>query len=52
MRGRTTPLAPSRFLEALPENAVEPFESKSQQALGVDELAAMTETLLARLSNR
>jgi len=52
LRGRVTPLAPSRFLEALPEDHTEEYVRKDIAPIEVDDLAAMTRDLLARLGTR
>ena len=50
MRGRVTPLTRSRFLEGLPEDALEVYQSPVKQTLELDEVAAMAEALLAKLA--
>jgi DNA helicase-2/ATP-dependent DNA helicase PcrA len=49
MRGRTTPLTPSRFLDKLPEEWTEAMDDPDTQALDFDELESMTADILARL---
>jgi len=49
-RGRVVPLVPSRFLEGMPEDAYEEYHHEGEEAMSHDEVAAMTEALLARLS--
>ena len=48
-RGRIVPLAPSRFLEGLPEHVMQTYEGKGQSQLGADEISQMAEALLNRL---
>jgi len=49
MRGKATPLAPSRFLEGLPEDAVEHIEDVATAPLDTEEIAARTRAFLAAL---
>lgn len=49
-RGRVVPLVPSRFLEGMPEDAYVEYHHEGEAAMSHDEVAAMTEALLAQLS--
>jgi len=49
-RGRVVPLVPSRFLEGMPQDAYVEYRHEGEEAMSHDEVAAMTEALLARLS--
>ncbi len=50
MRGKATPLAPSRFLEGLPEELLEHVEDKATAPLDTEEIAARTRAFLASLA--
>jgi DNA helicase-2/ATP-dependent DNA helicase PcrA len=49
-RGKEAPLAPSRFLEGLPEHAVEHLEPEVEPTMDKDELAQAASDILAMLS--
>ncbi len=49
LRGRVTPLTPSRFLDGLPEDAHEAYQHKGQQTMDTEEVASMADQLLAQL---
>lgn len=49
LRGQTTSLVPSRFLDGLPPECIEERQSVVEQPAGFDEVAAATERLLAQL---
>jgi DNA helicase-2/ATP-dependent DNA helicase PcrA len=49
MRGKATPLTPSRFLDGLPEEHLEHIEDRATAALGAEEIAARTRAFLASL---
>lgn len=51
-RGRVVPLAPSRFLQGLPEEAIEHYQHEGQSSMSADEIAAASDALLAGLRNR
>jgi len=50
MRGRITPLAPSRFLEGLPEEDVEAHHDEASPPLDFDEISKLGDDLLAKLA--
>ena len=52
MRGRTQPLAPSRFLEGLPEEALCEYGITIEETPDHEEVEAITNALLARLSGQ
>ena len=52
LRGKRTPLTPSRFLDGLPEAAIETIEATISTTLAPDELAAMSAALLEQLAAR
>ncbi|MBX3270197.1 MAG: UvrD-helicase domain-containing protein [Sandaracinaceae bacterium] len=49
MRGRATPLVPSRFLEGLPEHAIEHYDAKLDAPVAHEEAAAFGKALLDQL---
>ena len=50
LRGKVTPAAPSRFLEGLPEHAVEPYARENRPGMATTELASLADQLLAQLT--
>ena len=52
LRGTVTPMTPSRFLEGLPEDAIEVYSHPGEQTIEVDEMASMSRDILARLTAR
>ncbi|MEY4509417.1 MAG: hypothetical protein RLZZ450_1539 [Pseudomonadota bacterium] len=52
LRGKVTECAVTRFLEGLPEHAVEPYARKDRPALDSSEVADLAGELLARLRAR
>jgi DNA helicase-2/ATP-dependent DNA helicase PcrA len=50
LRGKVTPAAPSRFLEGLPEHAVEPYARENRPGMASQELANLADQLLAQLT--
>lgn len=49
MRGRTTPLTPTRFMEGCPEDLVEAMDLEVPQSVSYDEAAEMSAAILAQL---
>jgi DNA helicase-2/ATP-dependent DNA helicase PcrA len=49
MRGKASPLAPSRFLEELPAEAIEEIEDVATAPLATDEISARASAFLAAL---
>ncbi|HEY8431182.1 MAG TPA: ATP-dependent helicase, partial [Sandaracinaceae bacterium] len=49
MRGKATPLVPTRFLEGLPEEHVEHYERDDDAPMAADEAASLGRALLAQL---
>jgi len=49
LRGRVTPLVPSRFLEGFPDGAWETYKHTGEEELSSEELADMASALLDRL---
>jgi superfamily I DNA/RNA helicase len=49
LRGKVTECAASRFLEGLPEDAIEPYSRKDRPALDMNEMADLADQLLSRL---
>jgi len=49
MRGKTTPLTPSRFLEGLPEDAIEHYEAMIDPPVEPDEAVSFGKALLDQL---
>jgi len=52
LRGKVTECAVTRFLDGLPEHAVEPYARKDRPALDSNEVADLAGELLARLRAR
>jgi len=48
MRGKTMPMAPSRFLEGLPEDQLEPYKRAERQELDFAEIAQLGRAFLER----
>lgn len=49
LRGKVMPAAPSRFLDGLPEDAVEDYARETRPAMGTEDVADMAAQLLAQL---
>ncbi|MFT3927383.1 MAG: 3'-5' exonuclease [Myxococcales bacterium] len=52
LRGQVTPAVPSRFLDGLPDHAIEPYVRANRPALDTAEVADLAEQLLAKLMAR
>jgi superfamily I DNA/RNA helicase len=52
LRGKVVECAVSRFLEGLPEEAIEPYSRKDRPALDANEMADLAGALLAKLRAR
>jgi superfamily I DNA/RNA helicase len=50
LRGKVTPAAPSRFLDGLPEDVMEPYARENRPGLASEDLANLADQLLAQLS--
>lgn len=50
LRGKATLYTPSRFLDGLPEDAIEEYSRKIEKALNTDDIAEMGRQLLQRLA--
>jgi superfamily I DNA/RNA helicase len=52
IRGQVAQVAPSRFLEGLPEEATEPYVRANRPMLDTSEVASLADQLLAQLQAR
>lgn len=52
LRGKVMPVVPSRFLEGLPEDAIEPYARKEAEPLDSNEMADMAAAVLAQLAGK
>ena len=49
LRGKVSECAVSRFLDGLPDHAIEPYTRKDRPAMEASEMADLADQLLARL---
>ena len=52
LRGKVTPLVPTRFFEGLPEEHLEHFERELDAPVEADEAVAIGQALLAQLRGK